>query len=291
MKKATDEQIIESYTKLGNIWKVATELGMCGQSVWERLKKLGYEDKDKWTETQLDLLKQAYDVGDNQPININELALILGRDKTNISRKAKSLGYITSRKRKRPDEFSEVMSQMTKEHIKKNGHPRGYREIRTCPICGKFFEVPHSSPQIHCSENCGFQSPREEERFTNRKGGKREDLNNIYFRSSWEANYARYLNFLISNGDSIVKWEFEADTFEFKKIKRGTRLYTPDFKITLQSGHIEYHEVKGWDYPKGKTARKRFAKYYPHLKLVLIDATWFKAIKKQSIDRLIEHWE
>ncbi len=291
MKKATDDQIIESYSRLGNVWKVAEELGLCGQSVWERIKRMGYEDKDKWTPSQLDLLKQAYSVGDNQPININELARILGRDKANISRKARTLGYSTSRNRKRPDGFSETLSRMTKERIKENGHPRGYRETRTCPECGRFFDVKHSSTQKYCSPICSFKSPRKEERFTNRKGGKRADLNNIYFRSSWEANYARYLNFLIANGEPIAKWEFEAETFEFKKIKRGTRLYTPDFKITLQNGHIEYHEVKGWDYPKGRTARKRFAKYYPQLKLVLIGADWFKAIKKQGVDRLIQGWE
>lgn len=123
------------------------------------------------------------------------------------------------------------------------------------------------------------------------KGGKRADLGGLYVRSQSEANYARYLNFLIKNGEPILKWEYEPDTFEFVKIKRGTRFYTPDFKITFKSGHIEYHEVKGWDYPKGRTARKRFAKYFPHLKLVLIDEEFFKAIKKQGMNRLILGWE
>lgn len=126
---------------------------------------------------------------------------------------------------------------------------------------------------------------------TGGKGGKRPDLNGQYFRSRYEANYARYLNFLITNGEPIAKWEYEPDTFEFGKIKRGTRFYTPDFKLYFKDGHIEYHEIKGWDYPRGRTARKRFAKYYPHLTLVLIDADWFKAIKKQGVSRMIEGWE
>ncbi|GAG27853.1 unnamed protein product, partial [marine sediment metagenome] len=67
--------------------------------------------------------------------------------------------------------------------------------------------------------------------------------------------------------------------------------YTPDFKVYFSDDHIEYHEVKGYDYPKGKTARKRFAKYYPHLKLILIDEEFFKALKRQGIDSLIENWE
>jgi len=38
--KATNTELLESYKKLGNIWKVAEEFNMCGQTVWERLKKL-----------------------------------------------------------------------------------------------------------------------------------------------------------------------------------------------------------------------------------------------------------
>lgn len=39
--KATDAQIIESYDRLQNVWRVADEFGMCGQSVHERVVKLG----------------------------------------------------------------------------------------------------------------------------------------------------------------------------------------------------------------------------------------------------------
>lgn len=122
------------------------------------------------------------------------------------------------------------------------------------------------------------------------KGGKREDLGNIYFRSSYEANYARYLNFLITNNE-ILKWEYEPDTFCFNKIKRGVRSYTPDFKVFLNNRQVEYHEVKGWDYPKGVTARKRMVKYYPSEKLVLVGEEFFKAVKSQGFHRLIPNWE
>ena len=123
------------------------------------------------------------------------------------------------------------------------------------------------------------------------KGGKRKDLGDVYFRSSYEANYARYLNFLIDNGEDIAKWEYEPSTFEFKSIKRGVRFYTPDFKITFKDGRTEYHEVKGWDYPSGVTARKRMVKYYPHIKLVLVGEEFFKTIRAQGFHRLIANWE
>jgi hypothetical protein len=295
MTKATNEQIKESYARLHNIWKVGEELGLCGQSIWERLKRMGYVDEDKWTETQLDLLRQVYSVDSNTPININDLAKYIGKPKTSISRKARELGYTTSRTRKRTLEFCEECSKRQTEWLKHNPHPKGAyktgKEIRTCPKCGRFFEEYPASTQVYCGVDCGHNHTQPQGHQGYSKSGKRADLNNQYFRSRYEANYARYLNFLIKQGSDIVSWEFEPDTFEFKKIKRGTRFYTPDFKVKFKDSHIEYHEVKGWDYPKGRTARKRFAKYYPQFKLVLIDSDWFKTIRKQGIDKLIPEWE
>lgn len=128
--------------------------------------------------------------------------------------------------------------------------------------------------------------------FANAKAGKRADLGDTHWKSRSEANYGRYLNFLIKNNiDGVVRWEYEPDTFHFEKIKRGTRFYTPDFKIFYQDGSYEYHEVKGYDYPRGITQRKRFAKYFPQHKLILIDVDWFKAAKRQGIDTLVPGWE
>ena len=86
------------------------------------------------------------------------------------------------------------------------------------------------------------------------RGGKRKDLNNTYFRSRWEANYARYLNFM------GIEWAYEPDTFIFEAIKRGTRSYTPDFYIPSEDKRIE---IKGYLDQKGRTKIKRLKKYYP----------------------------
>ena len=40
-KRVSNEILIDSYSRTGNIWKTAKEVGICGQSVHERLKKLG----------------------------------------------------------------------------------------------------------------------------------------------------------------------------------------------------------------------------------------------------------
>jgi hypothetical protein len=162
-----------------------------------------------------------------------------------------------------------------------------------CAACGEYFiNEDLTKPQGFCPEcrkqrkkapGGGYSGPR--------SGGKRADLDNRYFRSQWEANYARYLNFLIANKCDMASWEYEAEEFEFTKITHGTRFYKPDFKVTYLDGHVEYHEVKGWDYAKGVTARKRMAKYYPLIKIVLIDEQFFKEITRKHLDRLIPGWE
>lgn len=110
--------------------------------------------------------------------------------------------------------------------------------------------------------------------------GRRPDLGNIYFRSSWEANYARILN------HQGIAWEYEPKTFYFEAIKTGTRSYKPDFFIKNLD---EYHEVKGWMDPKSKTKLTRMAKYYPDVKIVLIDAKRMKELS--SYASIIPKWE
>jgi hypothetical protein len=110
-----------------------------------------------------------------------------------------------------------------------------------------------------------------------------------YYRSKWEANYARYLQFLLEHNE-IQKWEHEPETFWFTEILRGCRSYLPDFRITENNGEIEYHEVKGWYDDRSKTKIKRMKKYYPNIKLVLIDAKWFKK-NNSKLKGLITHWE
>lgn len=155
---------------------------------------------------------------------------------------------------------------------------------------GKFFEVQASKKRKYCSSLCAMRRERGNFNFTRGKGGRRQDLGNIYFRSSYEANYARFLNLLVRLKE-IKGWKFEPDTFWFEKIKRGVRSYTPDFKIFNNDNSIEYHEVKGWDYPRGKTARKRMAKYYPKVALKLVDEEFFKEIHRKHLDKMIPNWE
>jgi len=121
------------------------------------------------------------------------------------------------------------------------------------------------------------------------RSGKADDLGDTYFRSSWERNWARYLNFLVRHGE-ISGWEYEPYTFWFENIKRGVRSYTPDFRVWENNGEYHWEEVKGWMDPKSKTKLKRMKKYYPDEKVIVVDSKRYKTIEKQ-LGNLIPNWE
>jgi len=119
--------------------------------------------------------------------------------------------------------------------------------------------------------------------YSRTKSGKRADLDNKFFRSSWEANYARYLNHV------GIKWEYEKKRFWFDAIKTGTRSYVPDFYLTDLDIWVE---IKGWMDAQSKTRLKRFAKFYPKesKKLSLIQSPEYNKIKK-DYSSVIKFWE
>jgi hypothetical protein len=165
-----------------------------------------------------------------------------------------------------------------------------------CRSCGKVFMAKRAAANKgqakFCSHICWGREMVHimgNRLHTSARGGKREDLNNMYFRSAWEANYARYLNWLISVGE-IKSWKFEPDTFEFKEIHRGHRFYIPDFKIFNNDGSYEYHEVKGYMDAASRVKLNRMAKYYPLEKVVLIDKDQYISISRQ-VKNFIPNWE
>jgi hypothetical protein len=111
----------------------------------------------------------------------------------------------------------------------------------------------------------------------------------IYARSAWEANVARYLE-LLKKQKEIKDWRHEPTTFWFEKIKRGVRSYLPDFEVTELDGSIYYLEVKGYMDPRSKTKLKRMDKYYPQVRLELMDYRRYLALLK-TCSGLIEGWE
>lgn len=110
-----------------------------------------------------------------------------------------------------------------------------------------------------------------------------------YFRSKYEANWARYLQWR-KQGGVIKDWLHEPETFWFLKIMRGVRSYKPDFKVIHYDGTHEWYEVKGHYDSKSLTKIKRFNKYYSQEKITLIDSKWFQKNNK-NMRLLIRDWE
>jgi hypothetical protein len=119
----------------------------------------------------------------------------------------------------------------------------------------------------------------------------REDLG-IFVRSSWEANVARVLNYQAKR-DEIWRWEYEPEIYWFLNIKRGTRSYTPDFKIWPEKNNEKefyFIEVKGHMDPRSKTKLKRMAKYYPEIKIEICDRSIYKKLEEEYRGKIPE-WE
>jgi hypothetical protein len=98
-------------------------------------------------------------------------------------------------------------------------------------------------------------------------------------KSIWERNIARYLEWLKVH-KQIKEWEYEPKTFVFDAIKFGNRTYTPDFRITENSGKQHWLEVKGWMDPTSKTKLSRMARYFPAERVDVMEKKGYYALRR-----------
>jgi hypothetical protein len=283
--KATDGQLTAAYAELGNVHKVGERFGMRGTSAHERLSKLGVvKPMNVFTDEEKERLRRDYNEYAGRG-RLHLLAAEMGRSEAFICRQARMLDLTqVGRPRADRDKFSD----RTRTALKKHGHPRGMlgkRHSRKTKerISQTSFDFWHGLPE---EERIAIAEAGK----TSWKAGWRE-IGGIrkFYRSKWEANYARYLQWLLERGE-ITAWAHEPETFWFDAIKRGVRSYLPDFRVTELTGRVVFHEVKGWMTPRSKTALKRMAKYHPTIEILLIERRQYTAIKN-SVARLIEGWE
>lgn len=270
----------------------------------------------KWSDAEIDLLRRFYSAPGQ--VDLKKLARAVGRDKANVSRKAREMGLTDRRRRSAiqtrlrfgiallpPEQQHEFRSRAQRENLRKKGHPRGALGMKHSPITKAVLAA--KSRERWARPDYVLKSDEHRQRrsdalikrvasgqmrtkYSRCRGGRRADLGETYFRSAWEANYARFLNWRVTRGD-FVRWEYEARTFVFEAIKRGTRAYTPDFKVLKGDGSHEWHEVKGWMDQKSRTRLARMKKYYPEEKIVLVDEGWFRSARKNGIADSIPGWE
>ena len=159
-RKASNEDLINSYLKTHSVWETAKEFGMCGQSVHERLTKLGVINKmNVFTAQDYSIINDFYNNHDLKKGSdeLDEISKKLKRTKQFISRKAKDLG-LTKQNRAMSNAAIEIMTERSKEMLKTKGNRLWKQGKRTI-------------------------------------GGKE-----IYFRSRWEYNYALYLEYIKTKG-------------------------------------------------------------------------------------------
>jgi hypothetical protein len=268
-----------------------------------------------WTEAEMRALRAAYDGAGDGPLGLDAIAKSLGRQKPNICRKARQMGLtkqmrrlVAQRKDRRlfggdKDALRKHQSERQKRLLAEKGHPRGALGMR---------HTPETKARIGAKSKLAWDAMSESEKdeFVAKAykanvektggppkvcrgswkagwreiGGKRN-----FYRSRWEANYARYLQWLKERGD-IHDWVHEPETFWFDGIKRGTVSYKPDFRVWETSGRSCIHEVKGWMDTRSRTTLARMAKYHPEQNIVLIDGPQYRAIRR-AVMGLVPGWE
>lgn len=313
----------KKYQDMGSVHRVGDALGVCGETVRQKLISSGYRlDGSKWTKEELDTVINYYKNVAAKDFSIEILALRLKRSFFSVAIKASRMGLSDSGRKKSDTHIENCSkgqieraishpedavrrSQTMKKWHSENEHPKGFLGHKRTPLekqrMSSAVKSAWSNPE-HKFNSEEFRQKRSdisskiaatrksEKVFSRCKRGERKDIPGVFFRSSWEANYARYLNFLIRHEGLIENWEYEPCTFWFEEIKRGCRSYKPDFRVTFKSGKIEYHEVKGWMYPRAKTALKRMRIYHPEIEMILIDQNSYKEISKK-LKRIIPNWE
>lgn len=233
-----------------------------------------------WTEADIERVKEVYASGILQGDGkLDSLAAELEVLKSNLVRKAKQLG-LTDQCRGVTEESKVRTGIRIKAWLETHEHPKGFlghtHSEKTKEILSAISVAYHEGATVdqvaeridkmlETRKANGNWVPqmRGAAMYSRAKSGKRADMDNMFFRSRTEANYARVLK------HKGIKFEYEPKTFWFEGIKKGTRAYIPDFYLPDTD---KWHEFKGWLDDKSLVKFKRMKKYHPDVftKMVII---------------------
>lgn len=278
-------------------------------------ERLGLNAKFKpFTIEEKNKIEEFYQNNPNE-LDLDNFATELGRPKTSISRYANKLNltknnrpFSDSAKERLKDGLYEFMQ--TDEYIKnikpqqanllsyyaRNQHPKGMLNKHHSDETRKQMSITHvelarnmTPEDKHNIAMKGVETKRKNGGFNTTlnaysrcRGGYRKDLEQ-YFRSSWEANIARLLNYL------NIEWLYEFKRFNFDEESHEVLSYQPDFYLPQYDKWIE---VKGWMDDKSKKRLELFNLYYPHesSNLILIDENKYHLLENKYIN-VIYNWE
>lgn len=299
MEDIKEEEVINLYKRLGNVWKVGQALGVSGQKVHKILSKVGaIHHVNIFTEKDKAFLVENYENYANHQ-KLQELADILGRTKNFICRKAKELGLTNgARKYQLNDSQHLKKSEAAKKRIQDYGHPRGMsgkhhteafkenqsRRVRQLwtdnrEIFASDEKLKSRSDMMSAMQQQHKLGIRSRTYLINIEiGGKK-----YTFKSAWEFNIALVLETLKING-VIDEWEYESMIFHFP-YGYGCRSYSPDF-VVKKSAETKIYELKGWVDDKTKLKICLMRMFYPDVNISYIFAKQYSIIEKRYSDRI-----
>jgi hypothetical protein len=310
-KICTLDKMFSLYKEHGSVWIVAQLIGGSAQTIHTALSNFNINKvRDKETPEIVDFIKENYIEYKNNH-KTKDIAKRFNVSEIFISRIAKRLKLTSDIKlelsKELKDKKSKTSSLNAKKYLENNPHPKGMlNKKHSKDTLQKLSDI---STERWKDKNSVFNSDEFRQKASDRMSkwqnsrvdihknytrGKQgyyltKDGKSIFMRSSWELNYACYLDYLIYLG-TIYKWEYEVDVFWFDKIKRGVRSYKPDFKVFDFEGNFIYHEVKGWMDNKSKTKLNRMRIYHPSIKILVIGQKEYNLIKKEYSE-ILENWD
>lgn len=298
-----------------DVGRLVEMFGRSKGALRNRASDLGISKSKAWAEADVAALKAVYANAKRKgDIDLKSLAVRFDRPVSAICAKAGKLGItdnsrkgepkprVSNRKYETNEQLSTARSETMRKRHRENAHPmlgkQHSPEVKEAvSIASKKFWATVSADQMSDINDKRIRSrvASQGSAAPNHKagswkagwreiGGKRN-----YYRSRWEANYGRYLEWLKINGN-IVDWRHEPETFWFDKIKRGVRSYLPDFRVWENDGTSALHEVKGWMDARSKTTLARMGRYHPNEKIILIREKDYNAIGRK-VSGLIAGWE
>jgi hypothetical protein len=259
------------------------------------------------SDAEKDKIREYYEGTNPAEFDLNALSARLGRSKYLVCRAARHLG-LSNQCRPLSAAHAEKNRAASANQWAKKPHPRGMLGKKHTPetlrVVSEASKRSWATQKTFGTGNCAPENVAKRRatmakiaasrpassNYSRARGGRRPDLGATWYRSSWEANYARYLNFLMRLG-VVEAWEFEPQTFWFEGIKRGACSYLPDFRVKYKGDdRLEYVELKGWVQPKDRTKWRRMKKYHPEIKLTIVAAKEYYALQKKWASA-IQHWE
>jgi hypothetical protein len=320
---ADDARLRALYLRGQGAAEIGGTLGRTVGSIRNRCLVLGLAEKHRaWTEEEIRQLRAAYaSATAGGPIGLEALGKTLGRNWHNLSRKARQLGLtdLSRPKTTQPrlplaglergsQAHRALISANTRAALQRNGHPRGMlgkkhtpENIAKCQAgWRRWWEA--INPEAHqdridrmlatrvARHGRGTAAP-DEAIYSFARRGRRADLGDMFFRSAWEANYARYLNHCIEKG-VLTSWQYEPRTFVFPNQKRDVMSWTPDFVVVeAETGWERIHEVKGKWTDRFDRQLELLEQYYPEwATLMLISEDMYRDLDRWARGR-IPYWE